>query len=110
MFLRVASSTGLDPAGPKFASYPPEVRLSPDDAEFVDAIHSMGKEGFVMDFGTLVPVGHADFYPNGGGVQPGCSNYQADQQDMLQLSRYREVLGSQYGGIRSIGLFSDEHG
>ncbi|KYO40526.1 hypothetical protein Y1Q_0009556 [Alligator mississippiensis] len=36
----IARITGLDPAGPYFHSTPPEVRLDPSDAEFVDVIHS----------------------------------------------------------------------
>lgn len=31
---------GLDPAGPYFEGTPPEVRLDPSDASFVDVIHS----------------------------------------------------------------------
>lgn len=31
---------GLDPAGPYFEGTPPEVRLDPTDANFVDVIHS----------------------------------------------------------------------
>lgn len=31
---------GLDPAGPYFEGTPPEVRLDPSDADFVDVIHS----------------------------------------------------------------------
>ncbi len=42
-------------------------RLSKDDADFVDAIHTSILLGYVP------PIGHADFYPNGGQFQPGCS-------------------------------------
>lgn len=32
--------SGLDPAGPSFTGEPPEHRLDPTDAQFVDVIHS----------------------------------------------------------------------
>ena len=57
-----------------FENYPETARLNPTDADFVDVIHTMGDEGIIMDFGTLLPLGHADFYPNGGVDQPGCVN------------------------------------
>ena len=52
--------------------YPNAAGLEPTDADFVDVIHTMGKAGPIMDFGTLKPLGHADFYANGGAMQPGC--------------------------------------
>ena len=59
----------MDPAGPSFgADSDLEGRLDPTDAEFVDAIHCNGGK-----LGSVLPVGHANFYPNGGLVQPGCS-------------------------------------
>ena len=41
--------------------------ISKEDAEYVDVIHTDG-----LALGFLVPLGHADFYPNGGITQP-CS-------------------------------------
>ncbi|KAL2093194.1 hypothetical protein ACEWY4_010506 [Coilia grayii] len=59
--------TALDPAGPEFTGKPPDSRLDPTDAEFVDALHTD------MDaLGFRKPLGHIDFYPNGGSDQPGC--------------------------------------
>ncbi|XP_012543587.2 pancreatic lipase-related protein 2 isoform X2 [Monomorium pharaonis] len=63
--------TGLDPAGPAFETpylKDTEERLDAADANFVDVIHTCaGSLGF------LRPIGHADFYPNGGTFrQPGC--------------------------------------
>ncbi|XP_077030833.1 lipase member I isoform X1 [Agelaius phoeniceus] len=37
---KLARITGLDPAGPSFTGEPPEHRLDPTDAQFVDVIHS----------------------------------------------------------------------
>ena len=60
--------TGLDPAGFLFHTNPADEKLSPDDARFVDVIHSAG-----LWIGTDEQVGHVDFYPNGGTApQPGC--------------------------------------
>ncbi|XP_014204208.1 pancreatic lipase-related protein 2-like [Copidosoma floridanum] len=63
--------TGLDPARPDFEVpllREPKDRLDPSDAIYVDVIHTCaGTAGFVR------PIGHADFYPNGGSFrQPGC--------------------------------------
>nr|XP_019597556.1 PREDICTED: lipase member I [Rhinolophus sinicus] len=59
--------TGLDPAGPKFSGKPSNARLDYTDAKFVDVIHSD-----TNGLGIKEPVGHVDFYPNGGVEQPGC--------------------------------------
>ncbi|XP_019868648.2 phospholipase A1 4 isoform X2 [Aethina tumida] len=68
---KVGRITALDSAAPIF-EFPikmlPELRLSGDDADYVDGIHT--NAGF---FGFLGPVGTADFYINNGGpLQPGC--------------------------------------
>ncbi|KAJ3589493.1 hypothetical protein NHX12_010338 [Muraenolepis orangiensis] len=59
--------TGLDAAGPLFRGKPPEDRLDPTDAQFVDVIHTDGD-----GLGLQQPLGHIDFYPNGGADQLGC--------------------------------------
>ncbi|KAG8175503.1 hypothetical protein JTE90_009137 [Oedothorax gibbosus] len=65
--------TGLDPAGPWFSATPPEVRLDPTDALFVDVIHTDASALVFTGFGIGMPIGHMDFYPNGGSHQPGCT-------------------------------------
>lgn len=59
----------LDAAGPLFD----DVSVSAKDAAFVDAIHTSGGEKIINgQLGIEKPVGHVDFYPNGGKKQPGC--------------------------------------
>ncbi|XP_041357545.1 pancreatic triacylglycerol lipase-like [Gigantopelta aegis] len=66
--------TGLDPAEPYFQDTDPVVRLDPTDAKFVDVIHTDGSSIFVLGLGAKQPMGHVDFYPNGGHEQPGCDH------------------------------------
>jgi len=59
--------TALDPAGPLYETNDCNKRLCPEDANYVDVIHSSAGIGLGR------PVGHKDFYPNGGiRIQPGC--------------------------------------
>lgn len=70
--IKIDRITGLDPAKPCFNFWRgADDRLDHSDANFVDAIHT-GAGG--SRFGVWDPVGHKDFYPNGGMRQPGCWN------------------------------------
>ncbi|XP_064479571.1 pancreatic lipase-related protein 2-like isoform X2 [Ornithodoros turicata] len=74
---KVGRITGLDPAEPYFQHMPPQVRIDRSDADFVDIIHtdsSPFKENLIEGFGMSEPVGHLDFYPNGGEQMPGCGD------------------------------------
>ncbi|CAH2266919.1 uncharacterized protein LOC120626077 [Pararge aegeria] len=70
----ISRITGLDPAGPLFEFQDPRARLDRSDAKFVDVIHSNGETLILGGLGAAQPLGHVDFYPNGGRVQHGCSN------------------------------------
>ncbi|KAK7792677.1 hypothetical protein R5R35_012521 [Gryllus longicercus] len=68
---RLGRITGLDPALPLFATLKKTWKLDASDADFVDVLHTN-----VGVFGKIEAVGHADFYFNGGTVQPACSDHQ----------------------------------
>lgn len=70
VFVQQLFLLGLDPALPGFdVGLVSAGTLSNSDADFVDVIHTCA--GYL---GYKMPLGHADFYPNGGGPpQPGCS-------------------------------------
>ncbi|EAT41287.1 AAEL007044-PA [Aedes aegypti] len=64
---RLHSVIALDPALPLFSINAPNERVAPTDANYVEVIHTnAGLLGFDL------PIGQADFYPNGGRSQPGC--------------------------------------
>ncbi|CAG5132305.1 unnamed protein product, partial [Candidula unifasciata] len=85
--------SALDAAGPYFTDTPPPVRLDRTDAKFVDAIHVDAEPNSLIALGTPTPIGHADFFPNGGYDQPGCGEVRLS--DLLEnplLEGLGEVL------------------
>lgn len=58
---------GLDPASVLFDFEDTNKRLADTDADYVQVIHTDGGH-----YSIEYPIGHADFYPNGGRQQPGC--------------------------------------
>lgn len=69
---KVNRITGMDPAGPTFEYADSLSTLSPDDANFVDVLHTNTRGSPDRSIGIQRPVGHIDIYPNGGTFQPGC--------------------------------------
>ena len=68
-----SSIAALDPAAPFFNDQPVSGRLDSTDAQFVDVIHTdVNNAWYWFNMGLQQPVGHVDFYPNGGGLQTGC--------------------------------------
>ncbi|XP_011684982.1 PREDICTED: pancreatic lipase-related protein 2-like [Wasmannia auropunctata] len=75
--LLVGRITGLDPASPFFRHHlfrEKSRKLDATDARLVDVIHTDGSQDFMDGFGLLKPIGHIDFFPNGGREQPGCTD------------------------------------
>ncbi|KAJ8688023.1 hypothetical protein QAD02_023818 [Eretmocerus hayati] len=73
----VGRITGLDPASPFFRHHllrEKTRKLDISDAQLVDVIHTDGSSDFADGFGLLKPIGHIDFFPNGGSQQPGCND------------------------------------
>ncbi|KAF2881204.1 hypothetical protein ILUMI_24969 [Ignelater luminosus] len=81
---KIGRITGLDPAFPLFPLTDTSQRLSKFDADFVDVIHT---NGGILRFPTS--LGHADFYPNGGGtVQPGCDLSTLAENKLMNIAAF----------------------
>lgn len=78
---KIGRITATDPAGPTFehSCIGEDLRLSEGDARFVDVVHSDAGH-----FGFIAPIGHVDYYPNGGRLQPGCPDLTEDGKNPLQ--------------------------
>ncbi|KAL8610577.1 hypothetical protein ACOMHN_006296 [Nucella lapillus] len=108
----MARISGLDPSDPYFKNTPPQVRLDPSDAQFVDVIHTDTSTPRHMGMGINQDLGHVDFYPNGGAHQPGCD------QDLLStlthtvwnaatVGRYAAEGAAACSHLRAIDLFTE---
>ncbi|XP_058507925.1 inactive pancreatic lipase-related protein 1-like [Solea solea] len=79
----LARITGLDPTEPYFLDTDASVRLDTSDAAFVDVIHTDGLPfNSKLGLGMSQPMGHIDFYPNGGELMPGCSTNRGSASDL----------------------------
>ena len=75
--LLIGRITGLDPASPFFRNHlfrEKSRKLDSSDALLVDVVHTDGSIDFADGFGLWKPIGHIDFFPNGGRQQPGCND------------------------------------
>lgn len=70
--LKLGRITAMDPAEPLFTDTDPIVRLDKNDAKFVDVVHTDTVPITRGGLGMPMPIGHVDFYPNGGKENPGC--------------------------------------
>ena len=81
---------GLDPSAPYFENQSTERRLDETDADFVDVIHTDTKVILgIKSFGSPQPMGHVDFYPNGGYHQPNCLSLDSGKFFWSVFSRIR---------------------
>ncbi|XP_018371256.1 PREDICTED: phospholipase A1-like [Trachymyrmex cornetzi] len=62
---KIERIVAADPASPLFGINKCENRLCKSDAKYVEVLHT-------SDFGIQYEIGHADFYFNGGHIQPKC--------------------------------------
>lgn len=61
-----------------YEKYPPDtepIYVNSNDAEYVDVIHTSASIPNIVNlsfqkFGMTIPIGHVDYYPNGGTDQP----------------------------------------
>ncbi|KAI2809848.1 hypothetical protein RDWZM_002999 [Blomia tropicalis] len=89
--------TGLDPAGVGFQEDNIDKRLNSLDAQLVDVIHTDGQD--VPYFGTLVPLGVVDFYPNYGWNQPTNDGQRSMKPDLDTDDKHHKIVRpSPYGG------------
>ena len=79
--------TALDPGLPGFFLFQDRV-INKDDAEYVDVIHTDAAE-----VGFLRPMGHADFYPNGGSTQNCSCDHPCSGIDCITSSGFESDHG-----------------
>lgn len=104
--LTLGRISALDPAEPHFSQTDPVVRLDPTDAIFIDVIHTDATPFIKGGLGMDEPVGHLDFYPNGGENQPGCDHSiktYVDKEDGSIFKALRRFVGCDH--VRSYEYF-----
>uniref|UniRef100_A0A8D8P1W9 Inactive pancreatic lipase-related protein 1 n=1 Tax=Culex pipiens TaxID=7175 RepID=A0A8D8P1W9_CULPI len=102
--LKLGRITGMDPAELAFTETNPIVRLDTTDAKYVDVVHSDATP-FVpkIGLGLYEPIGHLDFYPNGGFNQPGCDQSFWKRKDGSFVSSMYQFFSCSH--VRSVDFF-----
>lgn len=104
--LKLGRITGLDPAEPLFGETDPIVRLDRTDAKYVDIIHT---DAIIPGgLGMIKPIGHVDFYPNGGHDNPGCTMTLQEHLNNADSSIFwslQQFLGCNH--VRSYQFFTE---
>uniref|UniRef100_U5ETF1 Putative pancreatic triacylglycerol lipase n=1 Tax=Corethrella appendiculata TaxID=1370023 RepID=U5ETF1_9DIPT len=107
--LQLGRISALDPAEPLFSLTDPIVRLDKTDAKFIDVVHTDASPFVVsMGLGLYEPIGHIDFYPNGGHDQPSCDQPMRNYIDKESGSFFwgvQEFLGCNH--LRSIQFYTE---
>lgn len=128
--MNISRITALDPAGPCFRNLGPADRLDKTDADFVEVLQTN-----IDDFGMAAPIGHINYYVNGGEYQPGdffwmlctafCSHVRAHalwiaaltyrdafvaiQCDSVQQARYKQCYDRVPQVTNYLGLKADKN-
>lgn len=96
----ISTIVSLEPSGPCFRTLDATDRLDKSNADFVQVIHTN-----IDTFGMATPMGHVDFYVNGGEFQPSdldlypctstCSHFRVLALWLAALKFPRKFLGLQ---------------
>ncbi len=77
------SKSALDPAYPYFGWLEDQsVIVGTEDADFVDVMHVNSGRLWDGCLSYASPLGHLDFYPNGGQHQPGCDEERISEKHL----------------------------
>lgn len=82
----------MDPAGVLW--HYSRDRLSDSDGVYVEAIHT---DAGVPGSGIGLPIGHVDFFPNGGVWQPGCLTNRCNHDRAWELFAVSVTHGHLFG-------------
>ncbi|XP_053310914.1 pancreatic lipase-related protein 2-like [Spea bombifrons] len=93
-FKGIGRITALDPAGPYFEDTPAEVCVEVSDAGLVDVVHT--DSDLLTGLGVKKPVGHYDYFPNGGKDMPGCPSKVIA---LLNITDLRDAAGCDHSRV-----------